>query len=213
MMVAMRGVAFLVVLGLAAVASGCGDDPCANAGSTGVLLLEGERRTGIAIDDLRPLPPVDRTLEAQVGSCAGRSTIRVEVVRGVPPSVAVARDSADAELTTLYPAEGFFLTVPSHPLHRWLYRRDHLPNLRRGRRCLRRAAEHGVVRQLSGWEGRITLLRRGGERFLRVDAHTVLDVPRTDGLPRLRVGQRVRVESKRCGATRVVATRVSLIYA
>jgi hypothetical protein len=210
-MVAIRDVVSLVVLSLAAIAFGCGDDPCANAGSTGVLLLEGERRTGIAIDDLPPLPPVERTLEAQVGSCAGRSTIRVEVVRGVPPSVAVARASADAELATVYPAEGFFLTLPSHPLHRWLYRRDHLPNLRRGRRCQRRAAEHGVVRQLSGWEGRITLLRRDGERSLRVDAHTVLDVPRTDGLPRLRVGQQVRVESKRCGATRVVATRVSLI--
>ena len=35
-------------------------------------------------------------------------------MRGVPPSVAVARDSEDAELATLYPAEGFFLTSPSH---------------------------------------------------------------------------------------------------
>jgi hypothetical protein len=118
MRIAMRGFAFLVVLGLAATASGCGDDPCENAGSTSVLRLDGERRTGIAVGDLRPLPPVDRTLKAQVGSCAGRSSIRVEVIRGVPPSVAVARDSADAEFATVYPAEGVFLTSPSHPLHR-----------------------------------------------------------------------------------------------
>ena len=209
-MVTMRGVAFLVVLGLAAVALGCGDDPCANAGSTSVLLFEGERRTGIAIADLRPLPPVDRTVEAQVGSCAGRSTTRVEVLRGVPPSIAVARDSEDAEFATLYPAEGFFLTLPSHPLHRWVYRRDDLPNFRRGKRCKRRATERGVVRYVSGWEGRITLRRSRVERFVRVDAETMLDLPRTDGLPRLRVGQQVRVESLSCGAARIVATRLSL---
>jgi hypothetical protein len=206
-----RALALLVVLGLAAIACGCGGDPCANAGSTSVLLFGGEQRTGAAVGDVGPLPPVARTLEAEEGSCAGRSTVTVEVLRGVPPSVALARDSANGELATLYPAEGFFLTSPSHPLHRWLYRRDDLPDLRRGRRCTRRAPEHGVVRQLSGWEGRITVHGPSAERFLRVDAGTVLDLPRTDGLPRLRVGQQVRVESARCGATRIVATRVSLV--
>jgi hypothetical protein len=210
MMVAMRGVAFLVVLGLAAVAFGCGDDPCANAGSTSVLLFEGERRTGIAIGDLRPLPHVDHTVEAQLGSCAGRSTITVEVMRGVPPSVAVARDSEDAELATLYPARGFFLTSPSHPLHRWIYRRDDLPDFRRGKRCERRTTERGVVRYVSGWEGRVTLRGPRADRFVRVDAETALDLPRTDGLPRLRLGEQVRLESLRCGAARIVATRLSL---
>jgi hypothetical protein len=123
----------------------------------------------------------------------------------------VARDSAKNELATLYPAEGFFLTSPSHPLHRWLYRRDDLPDLRRGKRCERRAVEHGVVRHLSGWEGRITVRSPGAERYLRVDAQTLLDLPRTDGLPRLRVGQQVRVESERCGAAPIVATRVRLM--
>jgi hypothetical protein len=209
--VGVRGIALLVVLGLAAIAcGGSDDDPCANAGSTSVLLFGGEERTGVAVDDLRPLPPVVRTVEAQMGSCAERSTMRAEVLRGVPPEVALARDSANRQVARLYPAEGFFLTLPSHPLHRWLYRRDDRPDLRQGKRCKHRATQHGVVRYVSGWEGSITLARSGAQQHLRIDAKSALDLPSTGGLPRLRVGQRVRVESNRCGASRLVATRVSL---
>ena len=133
----------------------------------------------------------------------------VEVLRDVPPTVALARDSANGD-PTLYSAPGFFLTSPSHPLHRWLYRRDELPDFRGGKNCKRRATERGIVRYLSGWEGRVTLRGRGVERFMRVDARTALDLPRTDGVPRLRIGQQVVVESERCGPTRIVATRLSV---
>ncbi len=200
--------------GIAVAALVCGCDtaasPCDNAGSSSVLVLEGERRTGVFVGDLQELPRSTDTAGAEIAGCQGGEHVRVQVLEGVPRSVAVARrgyDSPGAPL--LYPAEGFFLTAREHPLHRWLYRTDARPDKRRGRLCRSRPAVEGNVAAVNGWGGHVSL-GSARDAFL-VDVNTRLEVPSIDGVPRLLRGQRARIESQRCGPKRAVATCITAL--
>ena len=193
---------FMAGLAVAAVMCGCDEGSrCENAGMADVLYYDGEPRTGVSVGDLPELPRSAGTARAEIGGCDGRESVTVQVLEGVPGGVAVARRRDDSQDDpVLYPAQGFLLTSPEHPLHRWLYRADARPDLRRSRECARRPPIEGRLAHVDGWGGRLRL--RSQRRGIQVDVNTVLEVPRPDGVPRLLPGSRVRIDRGSAAAAR-----------
>jgi hypothetical protein len=205
-----RTLTIVALLGVGGLCAACGEgqDLCANAGVVETPTVLDERRSGIGLENEGPLPPQVGSLAAKGVDCGdGPRAFTVAILRGVPPEVAVAEIQPGER--TLYISEGFFLTHPSHPLHRWLFGRDDRPDQSRNRRCAPRAAQVGTVTHLEEFDGYLKLDVSDGTSVVRIDARTVLDVRREFGVPRVRVGDRVRVEAVRCGPYRTVARRVS----
>ncbi len=188
-----------------AVVAGCGgnDDETASGACAAAVVWNDEVYFGVSH---KKLPPPGEALEdGEVPGCddgGGPERSRdvgLTAVSGVPPEVAVYVEGDPDDGIYLNP--GYLLELPSHPLHREFYGPPGRP-LRRaqGKSC----AFEGVI------EGLNTLVVRApdGEQWLTVDARTRVKGLERDGLPYLRIGDRVRIKGKGCDEAVMLAQRI-----
>lgn len=127
------------------------------------------------------------------GEAGASSTVEVRRLIGVDPRVAVA---VKGESEHAYLVRGYFVQLPSHPLHRslppWQRSRSEL----KGCAATRPVEFAGTVRSITGagigvWRGR-------REAFLFVDHFTRVRGLERNGLPYVAPGQRIAVDAIAC---------------
>jgi hypothetical protein len=198
-------VAFAVV-----IAAGCGlaRAPVASAACADQVVVDDRVLTGSEVDAPRRLPPAAGTYPAISPACndtggdePGRETTVVRL-RGVPPRIAVGRRGRPG---VVYLADGSLARIGTHPLHAALFADPRTPSYRAHRRCRPfpsavrgRVLEDGVLR--------VQIARR--TVFVSADAATRF-ANRPAYEPVLQ-GQRLRMETSRCGPRRV-ADRVTFV--
>jgi hypothetical protein len=127
------------------------------------------------------------------GEAGASSTVEVRRLIDVDPRIAVA---VKGEPEHAYLARGYFVQLPSHPLHRSLRLRQRSLSELRGCAAMRRVELAGTVRTRTG--AGIGVTRGRGEAFLFVDAFTRVRGLERYGLPYVAPGQRVAVEATAC---------------
>jgi hypothetical protein len=127
--------------------------------------------------------------------------VEVWRVRGVAPRLAVAQEDGSLSL-----APGYFVALPSHPLHDRFYESAREPaKPGDGRRC------RVSGRVLAPTSSQLATIRtaRGRELDVVIDARTRFDGLRRAGHPHLDEGQAIHVEARRCRPRHVTAMRIS----
>jgi len=127
------------------------------------------------------------------GEAGASSTVEVRRLIGVDPRVAVA---VKGEPEHAYLARGYFVQLPSHPLHRslrpWQRSRSEL----KGCAATRRVELAGTVRSSTG--AGIGVARGRSKAFLFVDPFTRVRGLDRNGLPYVAPRQRVAVDATAC---------------
>jgi hypothetical protein len=127
------------------------------------------------------------------GEAGASSTVQVRRLIGVDPRVAVA---VNGEPEHAYLLRGYFVQLPSHPLHRslrpWQQSRSELE----GCAAKRPIELAGTVRSSTG--AGIGITRGRGEAFLFVDPFTRVREMERNGLPYVAPGRRVAVDATAC---------------
>jgi hypothetical protein len=136
------------------------------------------------------------------GEAGASSTVQVRRLIGVDPRVAVA---VKGEPEHAYLAPGYFVQLPSHPLHRSLPPRQRSRSELKGCAATRRVELAGTVRSSTGagivrssTGAGIGVARGRGEAFLFVDSFTRLRGLERYGLPYVAAGQHVAVDATAC---------------
>jgi hypothetical protein len=127
------------------------------------------------------------------GEAGASSTVEVRRLIGVDPRIAVA---VKGEPEHAYLARGYFVQLPSHPLHRSLGPRQRSRSELKGCAATRRVELAGTVRSSTG--AGIGVARGRGEAFLFVDPFTRVRGLERYGLPYVAAGQRVAVDATAC---------------
>jgi hypothetical protein len=130
---------------------------------------------------------------ANGGEAGASSTVEVRRLAGVEPRVAVA---VQGEPDHAYLARGYFVQLPSHPLHQALSESERLRSELRGCANTRPIAFEGTVHSSTG--AAIAVSRGGSDAFLFVDPYTRVRGLVRDGLPYVAPGRRVAVEAVAC---------------
>ena len=131
--------------------------------------------------------------DANGGEAGASQAVEVRRMIGVDPRVAVA---VEGEREHAYLARGYFVQLPSHPLHRALGRFQRTRSELEGCATTRRLAFRGTVRSDTG----ATLAVRRGRRetVLFVDAFTRFQGLDRNGLPYVEPGERIAVGAVEC---------------
>jgi hypothetical protein len=127
------------------------------------------------------------------GEAGASSTVEVRRLIGVDPRIAVA---VKGEPEHAYLARGYFVQLPSHPLHRSLPPRQRSRSELKGCAATRRVELAGTVRSSTG--AGIGVARGRGEALLFVDSFTRLRGLERYGLPYVAAGQHVAVDATAC---------------
>ena len=156
-------------------------------------------------------PPCER---GRGCSAPDAETATVMRVRGVDPDVAVSL----AQDPSPYAAPGYFVELPSHPLHSALFGGPRRPNAKAGWRCrppfeLRGevSAVPPAVFRVDGEESEVNVRRyRDGDEGVAivVDAETRIEGLARSGLPYVERGDRVSIVARECLAS---GARVQLV--
>jgi Family of unknown function (DUF6281) len=131
--------------------------------------------------------------DAHGGEAGASSTVEVRRLAGVDPRVAVA---VQGEPEHAYLARGYFVQLPSHPLHQALSRAQRMRSELEGCADTRPLAFEGTVRSSTG--ATIGVSKGKGEAFLFVDQYTRVQGLARNGLPYVAPGQRIAVEAMVC---------------
>jgi hypothetical protein len=112
-------------------------------------------------------------------------------IRGVPPALGFY----DTLTRTIFRAQGYFASLPSHPLHDLLFAGSE--DDRRGARCRRPVRRRGRVTEITLGSG--FLLRSKGARMqLQVSERSQIHGFERHGHPYLQAGDRISVLVQRC---------------
>lgn len=150
-------------------------------------------------------------LEAR--GCAGTPPARnatILRIEGVDPEVAVG---VEEDAGSVYLAEGYFVELAGHPLHRAVFGRDGTPNETAGLDCGR--AFRRIGRRVPPLTSvlRVELDGQDREATFFVDAKTEIAVPERNGLPYVADGQRISITARACGARGGAAKLVAAVVA
>jgi hypothetical protein len=206
------GIARAVALGGAALAlSGCGDDgsdPADERACGPGVEVRGHRLSSGVWTLERDLPDRVRQVTMEE-TCAGRP--RVFESRGtIPATVALFPRFpylAGRQRVRIYTADDTLEALRDHPLHTYIYGSPREPDLTSRRRCTRVSLRGVMV-----WAGAhdVVVRRNGREVQLDVEAKTIVNSSKADGVPRLRLGAPVSIQAVRCeGRARLVAQRLN----
>ncbi len=196
----MRAVVMAVVaIGFSACA-GCVSDeeaPCEKSAT-----VDGERLTGLQLDDRAALPPSAGQVWVRAAICGRGQSASFTRLRGVPPKSALVYED------TVYMGGGFLVNLPSHPLYE-LFKDDIHADPGPVMGCRRRALV-GRVAEAPFVSKFFTLSVSPGGRLREVTMHPSMTakVPTVGGLPRLSAGLRVRVRGFACRSGGFYAMRV-----
>lgn len=138
-------------------------------------------------------PRIGRATRPNCGARGSDERVFVRRISGVPPTVAVADERRQGKVAL---AEGYFVELPSHPLHVSVFgdaRRRHPRE--QGRTCTVRAQ----VRVPPAVGRRFILTNASGETYVRLDTNTSVRGFLRDGLPFVRTGDFLVVRGHRCG--------------
>lgn len=131
--------------------------------------------------------------DANGGEAGASSTVEVRRMIGVDPRVAVA---VKGEPDAAYMAPGYFVQLPSHPLHSAIEWKPRSPNELTGCAKTRPRQLRVSVRSTSGSTIGVTL--DGRETFLFVDAYTRFRGLERNGLPYVAPGQHIAADAVEC---------------
>ncbi len=190
--------------------------PAANASCVASVNWGGVQYQGLAPPKGRKLSLGARLGRARVPPCidtvpappAQPDTFRrIRRIKGVSPAIAVS----DVRGRSVYAAEGYFLTLPSHPLNHLYGARSFLLSKTSIRSCKARPSVRGRV--TGGFDSINLIDDRGRAREITVSPHARFHGFLRNGLPFLQTGDRVRVAVKKCvlrlGARILVARSVA----
>ncbi|MFL5920979.1 MAG: hypothetical protein ACJ75Q_11610 [Gaiellaceae bacterium] len=127
------------------------------------------------------------------GEAGASSIVEVRRLAGVDPRVAVA---IRGEPDVAYLARGYFVQLPSHPLHQALSRSERSRSELKGCAETRPLTFKGTVRSSNG--ATIGVSRGRREAFLFVDAYTRVRGLERNGLPYVPLGPRISVRATAC---------------